>query len=401
MLFSDERAIKFDLSTEFALASLLDTSFGELARRHSLKAIVLCRIEGEDEIPKILGCHNLPIAPFLSSLKDLLSDTLKECFNRFPEPHIHSIKDTFVTAIERTRSGIKLSHRVIFIPMIVGNMRYVFFGFPNDESLRSIPKDIFEDLAKMTCPLSLLVRADELESRLVTLESYVKEVGHDIASAVQAIVAKLRLIRRGRVIGESALKKVKESEEEIMAAYRVAENLGIAVDPNYNIQEGAEFNLIDAVRAVIEQYRSEANEHHISLRYEFENGEIEVWADRKAIESAIGQYLFNGIKYAWGGSYIRILASQTSDKAYIHVIDKGIPLLSEEANKIWNFGFRGRESLERHVNGSGIGLFTVKKIISAHGGTVSAESSLSNPHIVTFSFAIPKREILKKVKLLV
>jgi signal transduction histidine kinase len=110
--------------------------------------------------------------------------------------------------------------------------------------------------------------------------------------------------------------------------------------------------------------------------------------------------LFNAIKYARGSSYVTVAASQTQTEAYIRVTDLGIPLRKEEEENIWDFGFRGQDALERHVNGSGIGLYTVKKIIKAHGGIVAAESSNKDPRIVTFSFKLLKKDILKKTKVL-
>jgi len=69
-----------------------------------------------------------------------------------------------------------------------------------------------------------------------------------------------------------------------------------------------------------------------------------------------------------------------------------MPLEEEEEElHMWEFGFRGKRALELHVNGSGIGLYTVKKIVLAHGGRYWCTVAREAENVVTFLFAIPTR----------
>ena len=78
------------------------------------------------------------------------------------------------------------------------------------------------------------------------------------------------------------------------------------------------------------------------------------------------------------------------------VTDRGMSLTPEDELHIWDFGWRGDRAKELHVNGSGIGLFTVKKIVTAHGGSVSVRVAGKYNEIITFQIRIPKEHILKK-----
>jgi len=239
------------------------------------------------------------------------------------------------------------------------------------------------------------------DKRLRVLESYVKEVGHDIASSVQSTISKLRNISRGKLDFELSKIKAKEAEEEILSIYRVAENLGFVVDPNYNIKDGGDFNLYESISDVIKQFKSEADERHIEIVLRSSNLLLNVWGDDKAIESAVSQYLINAVKYAHGSSTININIEEDDNNVTVIVINRGIPVHAAEVAKIWEFGFRGSNALDRHVNGSGIGLFTVKKIVTAHGGSVNIRVGGESRSITTFSFSIPKNNILAKTKLLI
>ena len=105
--------------------------------------------------------------------------------------------------------------------------------------------------------------------------------------------------------------------------------------------------------------------------------------DAKAIEQCLGQLLIDAIKYAFGGTTIVISARDDGDFVLLSVSNRSIlHPKDEELKRIWDFGFRGDAAKELHVNGSGIGLYTVKKIALAHYGTVTAEQTAQIPHFI-------------------
>ena len=83
------------------------------------------------------------------------------------------------------------------------------------------------------------------------------------------------------------------------------------------------------------------------------------------------------MSYSNRGDEIRI---ETNNSNYytveINVIDtgKGIPEL--ELYKIFDQFFRVDKSRSRKTGGAGLGLTIVKKLVEAHGGTISVESKL-------------------------
>ena len=196
------------------------------------------------------------------------------------------------------------------------------------------------------------------------------------------------------------MEKVREAEDEIMSAYRVADTLGITVDSHYNIGEGNEFDICGAAEAVRKLCLSEAAERHIELRTEYPSHPVRMWGDEKASQSAITQLLMNAIKHAFGSSYVTLTISDYLERVQVSLTDVGTPLDHGEVQHMWEFGFRGRRALELRVNGSGIGLFTVKKVVEAHGGKVMARSGKESDNFVVVSFSIPKRDLLDKSILL-
>ena len=85
--------------------------------------------------------------------------------------------------------------------------------------------------------------------------------------------------------------------------------------------------------------------------------------------------LDNAYKYSGDSKKIELLVESSENSVKISVKDFGIGIEREDQQKIFERFFRGGNELTRSVKGSGIGLTIVKKIIEAHRGTVSLEST--------------------------
>ena len=374
----------------------IENTFTEFLEDSNLCAGIFC-IWDEDrsEVLPIVS-SGIPLAPFKGSKKEVLNLYIQECLERHPAPHLHAIvKDQLWKEISSIKNVDTWQTKALFIPAYIEDMDFVAICFSDQEKL-SADSEIVGQIADVVQVANFILSAERMKNRLDVMEIYIREIGHDIASSVQAIIAKLRNISRGLIQGPAVKTKVKEAEEEIMATYRVADTLGITVDPDYNVGTGADFNAVDILQEVVNLCLSEAAERHIELRTDYTEGTIELWGDYKAIQSALMQLVINAIKYAKGSTFVTIRLSSSREAVEFSVTDVGMSISPDDKFFVWDFGWRGERAKEQHVNGSGIGLYTVKKIVSAHGGSVNLNISGENSEVITFLFRIPKKKTLKK-----
>ena len=98
-------------------------------------------------------------------------------------------------------------------------------------------------------------------------------------------------------------------------------------------------------------------------------------ADRVALSSAIQNLIANSMKYANGSKWIRITAKNGAGRIKIAVEDKGIGIAAADLSQIFEPFYRSKEVVDAQISGNGLGLNLVKKIVEAHDGTISVESS--------------------------
>jgi signal transduction histidine kinase len=105
------------------------------------------------------------------------------------------------------------------------------------------------------------------------------------------------------------------------------------------------------------------------------HGVQRVVGDATALRSAIQNLISNAIKYGGDARWVRISARSLTHKATrITVEDRGLGIAADDRKHIFEPFYRGREAVARQIQGSGLGLHLVQRIVSAHGGTVSVHS---------------------------
>lgn len=125
--------------------------------------------------------------------------------------------------------------------------------------------------------------------------------------------------------------------------------------------------VVDNVARMADDLTRVGSEVHLSV----EAGLRGVW-DRLRMEQVFTNLLSNAIKYG-GGSPIEVRAEARDGQAVLTVRDRGIGIASEDQSRIFDRFERAVSS--RHFGGLGLGLWIVRQIVEAHGGTISVTSA--------------------------
>ncbi len=128
----------------------------------------------------------------------------------------------------------------------------------------------------------------------------------------------------------------------------------------------------DAMRAV-EPLRVQTG---ADLRRELAPGLPEVVADRHALCDAIVDLLQNAFKYTGPDKRIVLTARAAGNAIEIVVEDNGPGIPGSDQKRIFDKFYRGKDPLDRSLEGSGLGLAMVKHVVRAHGGRVGVRSEL-------------------------
>jgi two-component system, chemotaxis family, CheB/CheR fusion protein len=131
--------------------------------------------------------------------------------------------------------------------------------------------------------------------------------------------------------------------------------------------------LRNAVQSVRHHFEARQQELEISLP----ETPIYLKADPIRLEQAFGNLLHNASKYTVAGGHIELSAALDiigEPEVVVCVRDNGIGIDAETLPQIFELFMQASSSLDRTQGGLGIGLTLVRRIVSLHGGSVTANS---------------------------
>lgn len=194
----------------------------------------------------------------------------------------------------------------------------------------------------------------------------VMKIASDVLIEPAIVNQPARLIKYGTVI--------KEQTEHLQS--QVERLLKTASGDNKNIIVKKEFCKInELMQHAIDQLEPLINNKEASVHFIPDEKNPVINADRAHLELVIINLIENAIKYSNGNPYIAITAYSDDSNMYaISIKDKGIGIEEKNFKFLFNRFYRVPTGNVHHVNGFGLGLNFVKKIIDAHDGKIVIKS---------------------------
>jgi len=146
------------------------------------------------------------------------------------------------------------------------------------------------------------------------------------------------------------------------------------------VQERQPVSVAGLIEATLQSNKGMLEDALCEVQIQIEPGLPPITGDSLALRHALQNLLANAAKYGGpaGKQLVAISARATpglkQPEIEIRVTDHGAGIPPEEQKHVFDAFFRGRKAVQDQIHGTGLGLHLVKRIVEAHGGTVSLES---------------------------
>jgi signal transduction histidine kinase len=139
--------------------------------------------------------------------------------------------------------------------------------------------------------------------------------------------------------------------------------------------EREQMDLGDLAREVVDRYAPEAQRAGSTVTLEAAGDTRGNW-DRARLDQVLTNLLSNAVKYGAGKPiHVGVIGPSASEnKVRVIVQDQGIGIEASAQARI--FGRFERAVSDRHYGGFGLGLWIVRELVEAHGGSVHFESEV-------------------------
>ena len=236
----------------------------------------------------------------------------------------------------------------------------------------------------------LEARKAEVEARNAELERFVYVVSHDLKAPLVTICGFVGLMEKDALAGD--LKRVRVDIERIHAAsgkmLTFLDELLELSRSGQVIESPQEVVLAEVARETVQMMAGELSERDIAVHVADDLPVAQ--GDRRRILEIFQNLLDNAVKYLGDqeAPCLELGWRRQAEPVYF-VRDNGIGLAPSEHLRIFDLFDRGSEErLGQKVEGAGVGLAVVKRIVEVHGGKIWVESD-GEGQGSTFCFTLP------------
>ena len=213
-------------------------------------------------------------------------------------------------------------------------------------------------------------RQEEFERQLIGI------VSHDLKNPLNTILLAAGMVARSEELGERAVRNTVRIQGAAERAIRMIRDLldftrarlggGIPIERR-SVDLGA------LVRDLVEDMRVGHPKRAIILEA---SGDLEASVDPDRFGQVVTNLVENALKYSLEGSPVRVtLEGGAADLVRLHVHNDGTPIRVELLPRIFEPLTRGDSAFDADGRSVGLGLYIVRQLVTAHGGSVEVRST--------------------------
>ncbi|MBP1989657.1 sensor histidine kinase [Paenibacillus eucommiae] len=241
-----------------------------------------------------------------------------------------------------------------------------------------------DELAELATSLNDLAKQlhDQEQLRVTMTE----DIAHELRTPLATLKSHLRAFKDG--IWEPTPERIHSCYEEIERLTNMVaelEDLTHVESPAFQLGRKEE-SLDTMIEHGVDLVSAAYLEKKVDLTFSC-SPNIRIMADRNRMIQILVNLLSNALKFTPENGYVKIEALEEKQDVLITIQDSGSGIVPADLPYIFERLYRGDKSRNRKTGGSGLGLTIAKKLVTAHGGYIWAES---HKHGTTFYFRLPK-----------
>jgi signal transduction histidine kinase len=152
-------------------------------------------------------------------------------------------------------------------------------------------------------------------------------------------------------------------------------------------------DLAKIVGQEVDSLKTTAAARQLTLQYRSPSRLPVLYLDEGKIRQVVMNFLDNAIYYSREHSTIKVKVTQEAGEVLVEVHDTGIGVPVSEQTHLFSKFFRATNARKQRPDGTGVGLYLAKKVITAHGGKMIFSSVEGEGSV--FGFRLPVKKLLE------
>lgn len=318
------------------------------------------------------------------------------------QKYIHADDQAYVRArideAIRKKSVFELEHRVRLadgsfgwthsraIPLLdVDGEIFEWFGVATDITERKLVEETLQ-AAKSSAERA---RA-EAEKANQAKDQFIAVLSHELRTPLTPVLAAVQLLQRRPDLNEETRAPLEIIRRNVQLQARLIDDL---LDLTRIAQGKLELkrkpiDLGTVIEGAVEVAKPDLDARRLHFAVMSKDASCRVDADASRLQQVIWNLLTNAVKFTPEDGCVGLRFARHDDRVVIEVMDSGIGVESDAADKIFNAFEQGGRGITRQFGGLGLGLAIAKRLVEMHEGTISVQSEGKNQG-ATFRIELP------------
>lgn len=237
---------------------------------------------------------------------------------------------------------------------------------------------IVEDISEKKQAHEILTKARIDEENEQIKIGFLANISHELRTPINLIYSAIQLEDQYLVNGKTSdiLRYNKVIKQNCFRLLRIINNLidATKIDASFFRPNMKYMNIISVIEEATLSVVPFIESKSMSLIFDTEVEEKYMVFDPDLIERVVLNLLANSVKYGVYEGIIYVNIKDCEDYLKIFFRDNGIGIPKDKVELLFNRFMRIDKSFSRNTEGSGIGLYLVKRFIELHGGFISVTS---------------------------
>jgi sigma-B regulation protein RsbU (phosphoserine phosphatase) len=217
-------------------------------------------------------------------------------------------------------------------------------------------------------------------------EQFIAVLGHDLRNPLASIGGASRLLR-GEALSEKGMRVLALMDGSVLRMAGLIDNLMDfargRLGGGFALVRNADAPLEPTLQQVVEELRASTPDHTILTDFTLAEP---IDCDRPRLAQMISNLLSNAVTHGAPDAPVRLSASTHDGVLELSVSNSGEPIAPAMIDRLFQPFFRGEDRSSQQ--GLGLGLHIASEIAKAHGGTLTATSSVEETRF-TFRMSLP------------
>ncbi len=229
-----------------------------------------------------------------------------------------------------------------------------------------------DEIARLNRSFNLM--AQQLAKQEETRQQFISDVSHEFQTPLTAIQGFATILKNEQISDEQRKKYADIIVFHSKRLSTLSKNmLQLTVLDGEDVKlELSEFSLIEQLSRVIETQNNLALNKDIEIEFHVPKNDILIEADEARLEQVWINLVNNAIKYTNEHGVVTVEVKKSSKEIEVSIQDTGVGMSKEAISHIFERFYRQDKS--RSVEGNGLGLSIVKRIIDLHKGVIDVVS---------------------------